>query len=233
MPDAGDVLQLENVEKSYGGLRPLRVRDLHVAPASITSLLGFDEPAAEMFVNLITGATLPEKGSVRSLGLDTASIASGDDWLRFVERFGFVSRRIVLLEGMTVAQNLALPFDLELEPIRLDVVPRVTLLADEVQIDNNDLTTNVAQADAMLRARTWLARSLAHDPEMLVADHPSAGLSVEQSKTLAKLLREISERRRLTTIVLTMDEKFAREVGGRLLEWQPATGEFRARRRWF
>src|SRR4051794_7064213 len=124
MPDAGDVLHLQNIEKQYGALRPLRIRDLRLPPASLTSLLGFDEPAAETFVNLTTGATLPEKGRVRSLGQDTASIASGDDWLRFVERFGFVSRRIVLLDGMTVAQNLALPFDLQLDPIPAEVLSR-------------------------------------------------------------------------------------------------------------
>ena len=46
----------QNVEKQYGGLRPLRVRDLRMPAGRITMLIGFDRPAAEVFVNLITGA---------------------------------------------------------------------------------------------------------------------------------------------------------------------------------
>ena len=80
-------------------------------------LIGFDRPAAEVFVSLITGAALPDKGEVISLGRPTHDIADSDEWLAFVERFGIVSDRIVLLEAMTVAQNLAISFDLELDPV--------------------------------------------------------------------------------------------------------------------
>ena len=65
MPDS---LVLTDVEKQYGGLRPLRVRDLRVPAGRATMLLGFDRPAAEVFVNLITGASLPDTGEVASLG---------------------------------------------------------------------------------------------------------------------------------------------------------------------
>ena len=64
-------------------------------------LLGFDRPAAEVFVNLITGASLPDKGAVVSLGRPTSAIADSDEWLAFVEQFGILSDRIVLLEAMT------------------------------------------------------------------------------------------------------------------------------------
>ena len=83
-----DPLVLTDVEKQYGGLRPLRVRDLRVPAGRITMILGFDRPAAEVFVNLITGASLPDKGEVASLGRPTSAIADSDEWLAFVERFG-------------------------------------------------------------------------------------------------------------------------------------------------
>ena len=130
-----DPLVLTDVEKQYGGLRPLRVRDLRVPAGRITMLLGFDRPAAEVFVNLITGASLPDKGEVASLGRPTSAIADSDEWLAFVERFGIVSDRIVLLEAMTVAQNLAISFDLALEPVPPEIMTRVAALAAEVGID--------------------------------------------------------------------------------------------------
>ena len=226
MPDS---LVLTDVEKQYGGLRPLRVRDLRVPAGRVTMLIGFDRPAAEVFVNLITGASLPDKGDVASLGRSTSAIADSDEWLAFVERFGIVSDRIVLLEAMTVAQNLAISFDLNLEPVPPEVMTRVTALAGEVGIDAGRLDTRVGEATPLLRSRIYLARALALDPALLVLEHPTASLSPEDAQTYAGIIKTVSARRNLTTLGLVMDEKFAKGTGGRLLTWQPATGEIRER----
>ena len=222
-----DPLVITNVEKQYGGLRPLRVRDLRVPAGRITMLLGFDRPTAEVFVNLITGASLPDTGEVSSLGRPTTAIADSDDWLAFVERFGIVSDRIVLLEGMTVAQNLAISFDLSLEPVPPEIMTRVTRLAAEVRLDAAILATRVADAAPLLRSQIFLARALAFDPAIVVLEHPSANLSPDEAKAFASIVSAVSTRRGLTTGGLLMDERFAKATGGQLLVWQPATGEMR------
>jgi ABC-type transporter Mla maintaining outer membrane lipid asymmetry ATPase subunit MlaF len=224
-----DPLVLKDVEKQYGGLRPLRVRDLRVAAGRITMLIGFDRPAAEVFVNLITGASLPDTGEVASLGRATTTIADGDEWLGFVERFGIVSDRIVLLDAMTVAQNLAISFDLNLEPVPPAVMSRVTALAAEVGIEQTRLETPVRDAAPLLHSQIYLARALAFDPDILVLEHPTAHLQPDDGKRFADIVRAISEKRGLTTIGLLMDERFAKATGGRLLIWQPATGEMTTR----
>jgi ABC-type transporter Mla maintaining outer membrane lipid asymmetry ATPase subunit MlaF len=226
---SSEPLILTNVEKQYGGLRPLRVRDLRVPAGRITMLLGFDRPTAEVFVNLITGASLPDKGEVESLERPTRAIADSDEWLAFVERFGIVSDRIVLLEGMTVAQNLAISFDLELEPVPPQIMERVAVLAAEVGIDEASVATSVAGATPLLRSQIFLARALSLDPQILVLEHPTASLSPSEAKRFAAIVKQVSERRTLTTVGLLADEAFAKETGGRLLTWQPATGEMRER----
>jgi len=222
-----DPLVLTDVEKQYGGLRPLRVRDLRVPAGRITMLLGFDRPAAEVFVNLITGASLPDKGEVASLGRPTSAIVDSDEWLAFVERFGIVSDRIVLLEAMTVAQNLAISFDLSLEPVPPEIMRRVAALSAEVGIDPSALDTRVADAAPLLRSHIFLARALALDPAILVLEHPTANLLPGEAEAFAASVSKVSLHRSLTTIGLLMDERFARATGGRLLTWQPATGELR------
>src|SRR5262245_53607945 len=108
MPEARarSALELRAIEKHHGGLRPFRLRELSLGPGSRTALLGFDAATAEVFVNLVSGAILPDKGEVTTLSQRTADITDGDTWLQFVERIGFVSDRVVLLDAMTVAQNL-------------------------------------------------------------------------------------------------------------------------------
>ena len=222
-----DPIVFKDVEKQYGGLRPLRIRDLRIPAASATMLIGFDRPTAEVFVNLITGASLPEKGEVVCLGRATQEIADSDEWLAFVEKFGIVSDRIVLLETMTVAQNLALSFDLELDPVPAPVLARVRPLAAEVGITDSLLETRVVDAPPLLKSRVYLARALALDPSILILEHPSARLDPEDAKELADVVNRVCETRSLTTVGLLMDEKFANASGGRLLVWQPATGELR------
>jgi ABC-type transporter Mla maintaining outer membrane lipid asymmetry ATPase subunit MlaF len=111
------VLDLADVSMSYGGLRPLRIQRLTVSACEHVALIGLDQPMAEVFVNLVTGATLPERGQVTVFGQSTAAIVDGADWLALVDRFGIVSERAVLLDALTVLQNLAVPFTLDIEPL--------------------------------------------------------------------------------------------------------------------
>ena len=226
-------LQFLGVEKHYGALRPLRIHDLHINAGSCAALVGFDQPSAEVFVNLATGALLPDKGDVVCLGQSTAAIPDSDAWLAFVDRIGIVSRRVVLLDALTVAQNLAMPFDLEIDPVPSSVLARVTTLACEVDIGAPALEKVVADADAATRAKVVLARALALDPELLLLEHPTADLPQAGATAYAALLQTVFQRRKLTTVILTLDEKFGKAVGGRLLKWQPATGEMKERRGWF
>src|SRR5437879_5817418 len=100
------VLQLVNVRKQYQSLRPLRINDLRIDAGERVAGSGLDAGAAEVLVNLVTGASLPEEGEVRVLGRATSSIADSDDWLASLDRFGIVSPRAVLLDAATVLQNL-------------------------------------------------------------------------------------------------------------------------------
>jgi ABC-type transporter Mla maintaining outer membrane lipid asymmetry ATPase subunit MlaF len=233
MPDNANALELHDVEKAYGALRPLRIRDLQVQSGTCSTLIGLDLPAAETFINLITGAVLPDKGEVVTLGQATSAIVDSDVWLKFVEQFGFVSDRIALLDAMTVAQNLAIPFSLEIDPIPPDVAARVQAVAAEVGITASNLSTLTGEGSVSLRARVRLARALALEPRVLVLEHPTATLAPEDTKPFAATMVEIWERRKITLVALSMDEKFGKALGGQLLVLQPATGEFKERRRWF
>ncbi len=233
MPDAATALLLRGVEKNYGALRPLRVRDLRIAAGGCTTLVGLDLPAAETFVNLVTGAVLPEQGEVVTFGQSTAAIADSDVWLTFVEQFGFVSDRIAMLDMMTVAQNLAIPFGLEVDPIPGDVIVRVRALATEVGIAQADLSARVGDAAPGIRARVRLGRALALDPLVVVMEHPTATLEPADMRPYAAALCRIWQHRSLTMVALSMDEAFGKALGGRLLIWQPNTGEFTERRSWF
>jgi ABC-type polar amino acid transport system ATPase subunit len=228
------VLELSGISKDYHGLRPLRIADLRVAAGEHVAILGFDQPSAEVFVNLVTGATLPDAGTIRVLGRATSDITDSADWLATVDRFGIVSDRAVLLDQLTVVQNLAMPFTLQIEPPPDDVRERAEALARDVGIDDDAWTLAVSRLDACGRARVRLGRALALAPAVLLLEHASASIARGEVGALAADIRRVAAGRGAAIVAASADETFARAVADRVLTLEPATGRLKeARRRWF
>jgi ABC-type sulfate/molybdate transport systems ATPase subunit len=227
------ILDLHGVSKNYSGLRPFRIERLTVAVGERVALLGLDQASAEVFTNLVTGATLPDAGRVQVFGRPTSAIADSADWLATVDRFGIVSERAVLLESLTVIQNLAMPFSLEIEPPSDEVRAQAEALAAEVGLPEDSWTRPVAELDAARHARVRLGRALALNPAVLVLEHVSAALDAAAAALLAAELRATAARRGVALVAATADEAFARALARRVLRWEPATGKLTEQRGWF
>ena len=208
----------------YGALRPLRVRELVLHAGESVALTGVDGPAAAVLADLITGAVLPDQGDVVAFGASTAALSNGDTWLASLERFGILSERAVLLDAMSVAQNLALPFSVEFNPIPDSVMADVLRLLAEVGCAASELPSRVGDADPLLRARVRLARALATGPRLLLAEHPNALVPADQTAALAADLSRVTTARGISALTLTADARFARSVASRVLRVDPATG---------
>lgn len=230
------VISISALQKNYGALRPLRIRSFALEAGERVAIGGLDGPAAEMLVNLVTGATLPEAGTVHIVGAATAEITDGDAWLASLDRFGIVSPRAVLLEGSTLQQNLALPFTLELDPLPSATMAQVAALAAECGIAAEDLPRRAGDLAAHVRARTHLARALALKPQILLIEHPTAQVDDAERAALARDFAAAIDGRGLTALILTLDVEFAERVAHRSLALQPATGAlvpWKAKRGWF
>jgi predicted ABC-type transport system involved in lysophospholipase L1 biosynthesis ATPase subunit len=228
------VLEFTGASKTYGGLRPLRIAELCVAAGDRVALLGFDQPSAEMFVNLATGATLPDAGEVRVFGRPTAAIDDSAEWLATVDRFGIVSERAVLLDALTVIQNLAMPFTLEIEPPPAAVRARAEGLAREVGLAEGSWDLPVAQLDTAGWLRVRFGRAIALDPAILLLEHASARLPRDAVESLGTHIRAVAVRRGIALVAATADERFAKAVADRTLTLEPATGRLNpGRRNWF
>jgi ABC-type transporter Mla maintaining outer membrane lipid asymmetry ATPase subunit MlaF len=224
----GPVLELSRIQKSYQSLRPLRLQQLTIAAGERVAIAGLDAGAAEVLVNLVTGASLPDHGEVRVLGRPTSEIVDGDEWLSSLDRFGIVSPRGVLLDSATIAQNIALVFTLDIEPVPADVRARVAAIASACGIDVLDVPT--ADVGPAVRARVHLARAIALEPALLVLEHPTLGLEEAERPVLARDVAAVADARRQAALIVTQDEAFAGASAHRALRLEPATGALRSLR---
>lgn len=225
MPDAP--VALRRVRKDYQSLRPLRIRELDVHAGRVTALLGIDAGAAEILVNLITATSLPDDGEVRVFGHATRDITDKDTWVGQLDHFGILSERAVLVEPLTVEQNLTMPHSLEVDHPPDDVRAKVAALAEELELGRDALAQVTGEASRDVRARVRLGRALALEPKVLLAEHPSAMVEAGDVEALAAALARAVEARGIACLVMTADRAFAHKVTRHVLELHPATGDLK------
>ena len=196
------------------------------------ALLGFDAAAAEVLVNLITGATLPDEGEVDVFGSSTRDLTNSGDWFTLLEAFGILSDRVFLLDELTVQQNLALPISLQVDNMPPEIANTVQALADEVGIPAADFDRPVGRIGPTMRLRVRLGKALAMNPRVLLAEHPNAMLPPADAAGLAADLAALAARRALAMLVMTADPAFAEVACETVLSLQPATGDLVGPSRW-
>jgi ABC-type transporter Mla maintaining outer membrane lipid asymmetry ATPase subunit MlaF len=227
----GPVIELADLSKDYHGLRPLRIEKLTLAEGELVAILGLDQPMAETLVNLVTGATLPDRGEVSIFGRQTSAIRDSADWLSVVDRFGIVSERAVLLDALSVIQNLAIPFTLDIDPVPGDVREHAILLAREVGLREADWLRSVSELDAGSRIRLRLGRALALDPNVLLLEHANAGIPASAAPELGADIQRIASKRGCALLAMTAARPFAVAVAPRVLTLDPASGRLSERHR--
>jgi len=236
MPRADPLVSVRGVTKNYSALRPLRIAHLEVAHHQSAALLGLDRAAAEVLTNLLTGATVPDSGEITVFGRSTRDIADSAEWLAWLDRFGILTDRAVLLDQLTAEQNLAMPFTLDVDELTPSVQSEVAALAAEVGLAGDELRSQVAALEPLAKLRLRLARALALRPTLLIAEHPTASLPPDAVPAFAADLSAITARRMLTMVMVTTDATFASAVAQSVLTLQPASGELKRTpgwRRWF
>ena len=192
------VLQITGVQKRYQSLRPLRIQELTIAAAERVAVSGFDAGAAEVLVNLVTGASLPDQGEVRVLGHRTADIVGGDEWLASLDRFGIVSPRGVLLEARPSSRTWRCPSRSRSTRCRQMWRPACAnwhaspafTTGTGVKTACSGLLERPAPA---IRARVHLARAIALRPALLVLEHAGAELEADERLRLPTALPGVAE----------------------------------------
>ncbi len=207
------------------------MNNLSIESGERVALSGLDAGAAELLVNLVTGASLPDEGEVGVMDRSTASISDGEAWLEWLDRFGIVSPRAVLLDAATLLQNLAMPITLDINPVQPDVKARVAQLAGDAGIDEATLDRPIAALDAAIRMRAHLVRAVALDPSLLILEHPTAGLAAGEGKPFGEIVARVAGARNLATLIISEDEAFSIAAATRRLALHAATGDLKPPRK--
>lgn len=185
-PAEPPVVALSGVSRLFGRVPALTDLDLTVPARTITVLLGPNGAGKTTATRIITGALEAHRGTVRVFGLDPA--VDGEQVRR---RCGVVSAKPALYDRLTGHANLAYSAELYGLGRGPDVDERIHRAADRFGIDHA-LDKQVGGYSTGMKTRLALARSVLHEPDLLLFDEPTSGLDPESSRAVLEMIQDMA-----------------------------------------
>lgn len=196
------------------------VRDFGEGPARTTVLHGLNLDIAfgerlflvgpsgcgkTTLISLMAGLLIPTSGSVALLGTDLASLA-GDRLVSFRSRhIGFVFQQFNLIPALTATENVAVPLLLQGVGYR-EAQTRAAQMLERLEMGKH-LHKQPVQMSGGQQQRVAVARSLVHDPQVLICDEPTASLDAQAGQLVMELLQEVAASPSRAVIVVTHDNR--------------------------
>jgi putative ABC transport system ATP-binding protein len=185
------VLELRDVHRTHGAgaaaVHALRGVSLQVRAGELVAVMGPSGSGKSTLLNLAGGLDTPTGGEVHVHGVLLRAM-SGDQLARLRRRsVGYVFQDLNLLPGLTAAENVALP--LELDGTGLRAARRAALTALE-EVDLADLAGRFPDdMSGGQQQRVAIARALVGDRRLMLADEPTGALDSSTGETVLRLLR--------------------------------------------
>lgn len=213
------LVQLEKVWKSYvqGKLEVHAVQgvDLAIEAGEFTALAGPSGSGKTTLLNLIGCLDTPTRGSIRLAGEELASLSRNDlaDIRR--QKIGFIFQSYNLIPVLTASENVA--FSLTLVD-RQGSRERVMEILAEVGLKGLE-NRRPSELSGGQQQRVAIARALVKEPELVLADEPTANLDTETGKSVLELMKLMNEKRG-TTFVFSTHDAMVMEYSRRLIRLQ-------------
>ncbi len=197
-------------EAELAPVRALRGADIDVAGGEFVAVMGPSGCGKSTLLNLIAGLDIVDEGSIRVAGEEITG--RDNDWLARMRRhhIGIVFQFFNLLDGMTAMENVVLPAVLA-GVGRKQAETRARDLLDLLGVgDKADAMPTVLSGGQ--RQRLAIARALANEPTLLLADEPTGALDSDGGGEILELFRRL-HRDGQTIIVVTHSDEVAAGAG--------------------
>ncbi|MBO9707665.1 MAG: ABC transporter ATP-binding protein [Caulobacter sp.] len=195
-----EAILLDHVSKAYGGSTVLHPTSLAVPKGRFVALVGGSGAGKTTLLKTINGLVVPDAGTVRIDGVETAD----RDGPGLRRRIGYVFQEVGLFPHLTIAENIGVVPTLlgwEADAIRA----RVEELLDLVALPRETAVRRPAALSGGQRQRVGVARALAARPAILLMDEPFGALDPITRAALADDVRRLHDQLSLTTVMVTHD----------------------------
>jgi putative ABC transport system ATP-binding protein len=205
-----NMLELRRVSKVYG-LGATEVHALHdisleVTPGTMVAVMGPSGSGKSTLLTIAGSLEEPTSGQVLVAGHDLATMSRNDKARLRRQSIGYVFQDFNLLPGLTAAENVALPLELDGVSARKAREAGLRALTD---LGLADRASNYPdQLSGGERQRVAIARAVVGDRHLLLADEPSGALDSENGEAVMRMIHTACKRG-VTAVIVTHDAQLA------------------------
>lgn len=206
--DKKAVIELRRVSKAYpvaaGQFLALKEVDLYVQPGEFVAIVGKSGSGKSTLINMITGIDTPSSGEVLVAGTPVHALNQEQLAVWRGAHVGVVFQFFQLLPTLTIAENVVLPMDFCGMYAPRERRKRAIALLEKVGIaEQADKLPSSLSGGQQQRAA--IARALANDPPLIVADEPTGNLDSHTSDAVIQLFADLAQEGK--TVVMVTHER--------------------------
>ena len=203
MPDTAPILSLDRVSRSFddGHIIGIESVTLSIRRCEVAALFGPSGSGKSTLLNLMAGLDIPTRGTV---AFDGRVAPSAADWTQLRgARIGIVFQDFNLLPTLTASENIEVAIFGRVSPAA-ERRRRAAARLAEVGLAHcaGRFPRELSGGE---RRRVGIARALVNDPELLLADEPTANLDSASGAAVANLLLALPQTRRMSLVMVTHD----------------------------
>jgi phospholipid/cholesterol/gamma-HCH transport system ATP-binding protein len=209
------MIEIRNLHKSFGNNRVLRGVDLDIDTGETLVIIGRSGCGKSVLIKHIVGLLYPDDGYVKVEGQRVDEM-NFKELYKLRGRFGFLFQGSALFDSMTVEENISLPL--------VESGKRYTLaelnkkVADKLDMVGMEGAQKLKPAELSggMKKRVGLARALITDPDYIFYDEPTTGLDPIMSDSIDDLIKELTDRLNVTSVVVTHDMYSVKNVANQV-----------------
>ncbi len=203
------MISAQSLQYRYATGAPLEFPDVQVAQGAVLLVSGPSGCGKSTWLSLVAGLVRPTKGQLTVAGqaMEELTQVGADAWR--ARTVGFLPQKLHLSNALTVAQNLGLVY--WAAGLALDAV-HIARTLDELGVVEL-LARKPAQLSGGQAQRVALARAVLLQPQVLLADEPTASLDDDAAADAVRLLTDTARTHGATLVIATHDARVAHEIG--------------------
>ena len=204
------MIEIENINKSYGSLQVLRDVCVDIHQGEVVSIVGPSGAGKTTLLQIIGTLDKPDSGSIIFNGTDVLKL-KGRELAHFRNRnIGFVFQFHQLLPEFTALENVAMPALLG-GTKQSEAYKRAGELLQYMGLSER-INHKPAQLSGGESQRVAVARALINNPSVILADEPSGSLDSQNKRELHDLFFRLRSEMNQTFVIVTHDEQLAQQA---------------------
>jgi len=195
------MIELINVKKRFGNRWVTNGVSLKIPRNNMTVIIGRSGEGKSILLKQIIGLIKPNCGQILIDGTDVTKVRNRDT---IFEKVGYVFQAAALLDSLTIFENIGLPL-LEKNIKPHEILPIVKEKLALVNLTEEVLYKFPVELSGGMQKRVGLARTLMHNPQVMLYDEPTTGLDPVNARIIHELMSSMQKKLGLTSVVVSHD----------------------------